>query len=291
MSTCLPQRVGSSHLSRPPAPARTCLHPPLLSHLPSLSPTPVPLLSLSLPPPPPPPLSRLLSPCQLDWLWQDALRADQGTQLENWVSGAVWNPNEPSPAPLLLPAYLSLAGLGLGMSPPTPLLPLTPGLQAPLTSPNGSEPPPPLARPSPPLSSGCQQNSQLGGKITRLTVQTPHPGQSPSLGLGLPICKMGFHLGALLAQAVWPTDLSVFPLKQHAPYLLWWLASFFCFYYEWFGVGRRVPVPHRRSHSLCRWGCLTHLCSCLSPEQCPCSSWGPWAPRLRAGSHPGPVDT
>ena len=81
---------------------------------------------------PTPTLSSLFSSCQLDWLWQDAPRADQGTQLENWVSGAVWNRNAPSPA---LPRP----------SPPHLLLPLLPDHCLLSLSPNGSKPPPPLA--------------------------------------------------------------------------------------------------------------------------------------------------
>ena len=92
----------------------------------------------------------------------------------------------------------------------------------------GANHPLPLLTVSSP-SYGCQWNSQLGRKSPGLTVQRPHPGQSPSLGLSLPICKMRFHLRALLAQAMWLPGLSVFPPKQQAPYLLSWLTLFCAF--------------------------------------------------------------
>ena len=232
MSTCLSRGVGCflcpPSYTSPLSP--THLHTPsLLSHLPSLS-TPILSLSSSPPPPPPhhplppPPLSSLFSPCQLDRLWQDAPRADQGTQLENWVSGAVWNRNAPSPAlprPSPLPLCCSPSSQTTGSSH--------------FPKREQTTPSPWSAIPSP--SSGCQWNSQLRGNSAGLTVQRPHPGQSPSLGLSLPICKMRFHLRALPAQAMWLLGLSIFPPKQQAPYLLSWLASFCAFVFIMNGLG------------------------------------------------------
>lgn len=121
------------------------------------------------------------------------------------MSAAAWNPNAPSPALLLLLLlpYLSQHRQGclLGMIPLPCCSPSSEAcrhLSLPL---KGSRhpphsPTPHQVPPSPPLSSGYQQNPKLGGKSTGLLVQRAASLPSPLWASVYPSIKTRFLLEA-----------------------------------------------------------------------------------------------